>query len=144
MELSKAVFAVWLIGLGFFNTPAEARARVFVEVSLSAQTMHISVDGQEAYVWPVSTGRRGHRTPAGTYHPYWLDQHHRSKLYHDVPMPYSVFFNGDIAIHGTNEVSRLGHPASHGCVRLATKNAATLFKLVRKYGMKETDIVVTN
>ena len=42
-------------------------------------------------------------------------------------MPYSIFFTqtGN-AIHGTNEQRNLGHPVSHGCVRLSVKNAATL------------------
>ena len=60
------------------------------------------------------------------------------------PMPYSIFFLGGYAIHGTNAVSRLGRPASHGCVRLAPGNASQLFSMVRRYGMGNTRIVVTN
>jgi L,D-transpeptidase catalytic domain len=42
-----------------------------------------------------------------------------------------VFFTKEgHAIHGTYEVKRLGKPASHGCVRLSTENAATLYALV--------------
>jgi hypothetical protein len=36
----------------------------------------------------------------------------------------------------------LGNPASHGCVRLAPRNAATLYKLVGKHGKAATRIVV--
>jgi hypothetical protein len=46
-------------------------------------------------------------------------------------MPHSIFFAGGYAIHGSYEISRLGRPASHGCIRLHPKNAATLFELVR-------------
>lgn len=35
-----------------------------------------------------------------------------------------------IYIHGTNEVEKLGTPASHGCIRLSPQDAATLFDLV--------------
>ena len=35
-----------------------------------------------------------------------------------------------IYIHGTNEVEKLGTPASHGCIRLSPQDAATLFELV--------------
>lgn len=35
-----------------------------------------------------------------------------------------------IYIHGTNEVEKLGSPASHGCIRLSPQDAATLFDLV--------------
>jgi lipoprotein-anchoring transpeptidase ErfK/SrfK len=34
------------------------------------------------------------------------------------------------AIHGSYEVKTLGQPVSHGCVRIAPENAATLFALV--------------
>ncbi len=35
-----------------------------------------------------------------------------------------------IYIHGTNEVEKLGTPASHGCIRLSPQDVATLFNLV--------------
>ena len=45
--------------------------------------------------------------------------------------------------HGTNHISRLGGPASHGCVRLHPANAATLFHLVRRFGMRNTAIMIS-
>jgi hypothetical protein len=64
-----------------------------------------------------------------------------SKEWDDAPMPHAVFFTKDgHAIHGTNEVKRLGKPASHGCVRLSPKNAATLYSLVAKNGLEHTQI----
>jgi lipoprotein-anchoring transpeptidase ErfK/SrfK len=44
-------------------------------------------------------------------------------------MPYAIFFNEGKAIHGF--AGSVGGPASHGCVRLSTGNAKTLFRLVR-------------
>src|SRR5437660_9943413 len=58
-------------------------------------------------------------------------------------MPHSIFFHGGYAIHGSYEVSRLGGPASHGCVRLRPSEAATLFRLVQEHGKENTEIVVT-
>ena len=58
-------------------------------------------------------------------------------------MPNAVFFHQGIAVHGTEAVSRLGTPASHGCVRLAPENAAAFFDLVETYGKFNTKIVVT-
>ena len=55
-------------------------------------------------------------------------------------MPYSIFFHGGYAIHGTTDIKNLGTVASHGCVRLHPDNAETLFKLVDKVGMKNTKI----
>ena len=57
-------------------------------------------------------------------------------------MPYSVFFHGGYAIHGTTEIRSLGRPASHGCVRLHTNNAARLFELVQRHGKDDTRISV--
>ena len=57
-------------------------------------------------------------------------------------MPHSIFFSGGYAIHGSYEISRLGRPASHGCIRLHPSNAATLFALVQA-DMGDTRIVVT-
>jgi lipoprotein-anchoring transpeptidase ErfK/SrfK len=57
-------------------------------------------------------------------------------------MPYSIFFDGGYAIHGSYEISHLGRPASHGCIRLHPDNAAVLFTLV-KANVKDTQIVVT-
>ena len=58
-------------------------------------------------------------------------------------MPHAVFFTKDgHAIHGTLEVKRLGKPASHGCVRLSPENAATLFALVEKTGLDNTQVVL--
>ena len=58
-------------------------------------------------------------------------------------MPYAVFFRGGYAIHGTYHVGNLGRPASHGCVRLNTGNAATLFSLVSQYGYGNTAIIIS-
>jgi hypothetical protein len=102
------------------------------------------VDGTAKYNWPVSTGRgKRYTTPTGVYKPEWLARMWRSKQYHNSPMPHSVFFHNGFALHGTNEVRRLGHEASHGCVRLSPANAATLYALVEK-NMAATRIVVSD
>jgi hypothetical protein len=59
-------------------------------------------------------------------------------------MPHSIFFIKDgHAIHGSYEVKNLGRPVSHGCVRIAPKNAATLYALVAENGLQNTRVVVT-
>jgi lipoprotein-anchoring transpeptidase ErfK/SrfK len=57
-------------------------------------------------------------------------------------MPYSVFFLGGYAIHGTTDIAHLGRPVSHGCIRLHPDNARKLFSLIRTIGMKATAIVI--
>ena len=104
--------------------------------------MSVAVDGADLATWPVSTARRGYRTPAGSYHPYSLERMHYSRLYDDTPMPYSIFFRGGYAIHGTTETRNLGRAVSHGCVRLSPANARTLFELVQSHGRQNTAIEI--
>jgi hypothetical protein len=67
---------------------------------------------------------------------------HYSRQYDWAPMPYAVFFNRGVAVHGTNAIGSLGRPASHGCVRLHPKNAKILYNLVHQHGEKLTRVVV--
>ena len=119
-------------------------ASLIAKVDVSKQTMTVIRHGKVIYSWPVSTARKGKITPRGSYSPKSLSRYHKSSLYNNAPMPYSIFFRGNYAVHGTNQVSRLGRPASAGCVRLHTANAAKLFSLVKKHGFKNTRIVVQN
>lgn len=102
--------------------------------------------------WQVSTGLEeplpspsgkmlGTDTPQGVFK---LD---RGRFYEDytsrqwqAPMPFAMFFDwridgrtSGLAIHGTDEQGEkeLGQRASHGCIRLSTDNARTLFHLIR-------------
>ncbi len=123
-------------------TAAEAKA-VVILISKVKQQMTVTVDGDQEFVWPVSTGARGYDTPSGTFRPFRMEKEHFSKEWDDAPMPHSMFFTGQgHAIHGSFHVKSLGRKASHGCVRLAPANAAKLFALVQKAGMSNTTIVL--
>jgi hypothetical protein len=120
-----------------------ASAEVLVTIDKTTQHMTVSVDGQDRYSWPVSTGVPGHDTPSGTYTPNRMDRDHFSKEWDDAPMPNAIFFTDmGHAIHGTGSVSALGRPASHGCVRLSRAHSAELFALVKAEGMANTQVVV--
>ncbi len=121
---------------------ARAEAGIVVTVDKSAQRLSVAVDGFNRYEWPVSTARWGYRTPNGSYRPERLERKWFSRKYDNSPMPYSIFFDGGYAIHGSYEISRLGSPASHGCIRLHPQHAAILFSLV-KQNVHNTRIVVT-
>jgi lipoprotein-anchoring transpeptidase ErfK/SrfK len=120
-----------------------AHAHVLIHVDKNSQQMTVSVDGAPRYQFAVSTGRAGYGTPNGTYSPQRLERTWFSKEYYNSPMPYSIFFHGGYAIHGSYEISRLGGPASHGCIRLHPQNAAALFALVRQQGVGATTILVS-
>jgi hypothetical protein len=120
-----------------------SEARIVVNVDKSSQRMSVSVDGATRYVWEVSTGRANFSTPTGVYRPEVLERSHFSTKYYNSPMPYSIFFHRGYAIHGSYEISKLGGPASHGCIRLHPQNAETLFSLVQHQGLNATTIVVS-
>jgi lipoprotein-anchoring transpeptidase ErfK/SrfK len=122
--------------------PGSAKTAVLVTVDKSHQRMTVSVDGIPRYSWDISTGRAGYGTPSGIYRPQHLARKWFSKEYYDSPMPYSVFFHGGFAIHGSYEIARLGGPASHGCIRLHPANAAILFRLIKTHGTGNTRIIV--
>lgn len=141
--MSRSVLVAVALLLSVVGTVGQsAAASLVASVDLSSQTMTVSRYGKVIHVWKVSTARRGYVTPRGSWRPTRMHKMWFSKKYDDAPMPYSVFYNGGYAIHGTGAVSRLGTPASHGCVRLLTANAAKFYSLVREIGPGNTRIVV--
>lgn len=141
MRNALLTFFVLTLSLGAPIDTADARVRVHIDKS--SQVMRVYVGGYLRHTWRVSTGRRGYNTPTGTYRPKRLARRHYSSKYHGSPMPYSIFFRGGYAIHGSYQTRQLGRRASHGCVRLHPRNAARLFSLVRA-NRSGTRIVITN
>ena len=139
------IFTAFALALTFIcaMSATSQAATLVAKVDIATQTMTVVHRGVVKYRWKVSTARRGKVTPAGTWSAKWLSKNHRSSRYNNAPMPYSIFYNGNYAVHGTNQVNRLGSPASAGCIRLHTQNAALLYKLAQKEGLKNTRIIVS-
>ncbi|GGY97528.1 L,D-transpeptidase family protein [Novosphingobium colocasiae] len=112
---------------------------VLIVVSKASQRMFVFKDGQPWQTSPVSTGRRGHSTPAGVFPILQKAVRHRSNLYSNAPMPYMqrLTWRG-VAIHAGHLP---GYPASHGCIRLPLAFARALYGLTRA---STTTVVVTN
>ena len=136
-----ALLVAATLTLSFGGTGAFA-AKVVAKIDISDQKMRVYINGIRRHSWKVSTARRGYRTPIGSWHPTRTHKMWYSRKYHMSPMPYSIFFLGGYAVHGTNAVKRLGKPASHGCIRLHTKNAKRLYSLVQKYGRNNVEIKI--
>ena len=117
------IVAAIVFACAFLTALAAARAEVVITVDKTAQRLSVDVDGAHRYDWPVSTARIGYRTPNGAYRPERLARKWFSRKYDWSPMPWSIFFDEGYAIHGSYEISRLGRPASHGCIRLRPNNA---------------------
>lgn len=134
-----------------FTTPAMARSIPKVASGsyravayLGSQKMRLFRNGSLEDEWLISSARSGKHTPKGVYKPYFLSLNHKSSLYNNAPMPYSVFFKGNYATHGTNEVSRLGSRASAGCIRCPTEKAGLLFGVAHGLGHDALTIEITN
>ncbi len=123
---------------------------VWAYVSITTQRLYLYEYGQQIATWKVSTGLYG-PTRTGDFRPkrvydYWDSTRYPDGDYNGLGnMPYAVFYYGGFAIHGTTRGnwSRLGHPASHGCVRLHPDNAYTFNRMVRRYGLSNSWITVT-
>lgn len=112
---------------------------VVIVVSKASQRMYVYADGALWATSPVSTGKRGKATPAGTFAILQKKVFHRSNLYSNAPMPYMqrLTWSG-IAMHAGHLP---GYPASHGCIRLPRAFAKSLYDLTRH---SSTAVIVTD
>ncbi|MPZ65810.1 MAG: L,D-transpeptidase family protein [Pseudonocardiaceae bacterium] len=100
-------------------------------INLSENLSWLMSDGDVTFgPVPVSHGKPGYETPPGVFQMSFKNRDHHSSIY-DAPMPYSVFFNGDIAFHEGSVDQQ-----SHGCVRLPHDAARTYF-----YDLEPGDVV---
>ena len=122
----------------------DALKPVIALVKISDQKLQLYERGKFLSQWDISSARPGKITPRGSWTAKWLSRNHKSSIYDGAEMPYSVFFNGDYAIHGTHQVNKLGEPASAGCIRLHPENAKIFFELARLYGVENTLVKIVN
>src|SRR2546430_8199744 len=88
-----------------------------VEVDLGNQRLRAYQGARLVLDSSISTGREGKKTPAGGFKAGPVKTRmHRSRLYHNAPMPWRVQVHQNIFIHGFPKVPR--RPSPHGCIRL--------------------------
>jgi hypothetical protein len=132
-------------GRFMIDNEAAKKAAVRFTVSLSSQTLTVEAADFNA-VFKISSGLAPeHGTPGSgrCFSPDFMEEMHYSSLYNKAPMPNSIFFNGNIAMHATGAEALLGQPASHGCIRLSKVNAKTVYDLVKAHGKANASICVT-
>jgi lipoprotein-anchoring transpeptidase ErfK/SrfK len=134
-------------------TPDNAHVRV----SLSKQRAYLMTGDQIAIDSPISSGKRGHTSPTGSFTVQEKDKDHRSTIYGDYVDSQGRVVRGgissqiDSAPSGTHFVGapmkwfmRLtgegvgmhvgilpGYPASHGCIRMPEPAAALFYAHVK-------------
>lgn len=128
-----------------------------VIVSLTKQRAYLMVGDEIAIDSPISSGKRGHTTPNGSFTVMEKDKDHHSSLYGDYKDSSGRTVRGgvsariDSAPSGTHFVGasmkwfmRLtgegvgmhvgilpGYPASHGCIRMPEPGAAAFYSKVK-------------
>ena len=117
---------------------------VIALIRIGDQKLQLYEKGRFLSEWDISSARAGKITPRGSWTAKWLSKNHKSSIYDGAEMPFSVFFDGDYAIHGTRQIHRLGEPASAGCIRLHPDNAKIFFDLAMLYGVENTLVRIVN
>ena len=107
-----------------------AKGPLQIIVSIADQRISVYDDGTLIARSSVSTGVQGHPTPVGVFSVIGKELWHRSNIYSAAPMPYMqrITWSG-IALHAG---VLPGHPASHGCIRLAKDFAIQLWHLTKR------------
>ena len=108
------------------NNPVSGK---IIDVNLSTQSLTAYQNGQVYVSTLISTGLPGHDTPTGTF---YVQRKIESELmagegYYLPGVPYTQYFYGLYALHGTYWHSNFGYTMSHGCVNLPTDMAAALY-----------------
>jgi len=104
-----------------------------IVISINQQKLHLYADGTEVADSLVATGVPALPTPTGVFSVIGKERFHRSNIYSGAPMPFMqrITWSG-VALH---EGENIGHPASHGCIRMPREFAMKLFS-VTKVGVR--------
>ena len=108
----------------------------WIDIDVREQVLTAYTGNKAVFTTLVSTGRRT-RTPLGS-HRVWAkiaatDMRSRprdAKHYQLWDVPWTVFFKGAYALHGTYWHRRFGYHKSAGCVNLSPRDARTLFGFI--------------
>lgn len=108
------------------------RGPVVALVSIPQQVMHVYRNGVLIGRTSVSTGAKGHATPAGVFTILEKRKRHYSSTYNNAPMPnmQRLTWRG-VAMHSGKLP---GYPASHGCIRMPYDFSELLFGITQKGG----------
>jgi lipoprotein-anchoring transpeptidase ErfK/SrfK len=98
-------------------------------ISINQQKLHFYSNGVHVADTSIATGVAAHPTPFGVFSIIQKQIFHRSNIYSNAPMPYMqrITWSG-VAMH---EGQNIGHPASHGCIRMPHDFAVRLYRLTK-------------
>lgn len=118
MKYSSIVIFVFIL----FSTFVYAAKEIIID--LKYQKIYAIENGVIMMDDKISSGKKGYRTPTGTFKILEKQRHHISTIY-NLPMPYMLrLTNRGVAIHQGYVPN---YPASHGCIRVPKRFAEKLF-----------------
>ena len=113
-------------------------SEVWIHVDLSEQNLVVYRGDHPIFATLVSTGMDGHETPVGFFR---IQRKLRTATmanlgpdagddaYRIEDVPWTQYFDGNLAIHGSFWHNRFGLERSHGCINLSPADARTVFEL---------------
>ena len=109
-------------------------ASKLIKIDLSKQKLYAIENGNIVFSGDISSGKKGHRTPRGTFKILDKERFHISNKYPEpnggAKMPYMHrLTNSGLAIH---QGYLPGYPASHGCIRVRKTTAKKLWRWSRE------------
>jgi lipoprotein-anchoring transpeptidase ErfK/SrfK len=106
----------------------------WIEVDLSEQRIYAHEGQKTVFKAVVSTGIAQYPTRTGRFKVYAKYRATRMRgPGYDLPnVPWTMFYQGDFAIHGTYWHNNFGRPMSHGCINMKTVEAKWLYNWAPK------------
>jgi hypothetical protein len=148
-RLAAAVAAL-LVAMGFGRGADADTASQYIYISKQTpQHLYLIDGGRVLFESPVNTGIRQSPTPSGRFRVFSSVERRNMKgtdprtgrRYNDKNVPYVMYFDGGMAIHGFYRRS-YGYPQSFGCVELPVYKARELYQLLD--GGTGTEVVVAD
>jgi lipoprotein-anchoring transpeptidase ErfK/SrfK len=145
-----------IISTLFATSSSTSANQVSLAVSTKKNILELRVGNKVIHRYDVSVGKKAHPTPPGAYavnhivwNPSWVPPKEKWAKGKQPAAPGSdknpmkvvkIFFREpDFYIHGTGDEDALGGAASHGCIRMAQKDAFALGRYLMDHGGAEKD-----
>jgi len=130
--LRHLMFGFGLLSATMLSPAAFAEAAGTLQIIVSKNKQSLTVYDGDTVVSTsrVSTGKAGHATPSGIFSILQKSKYHESNIYSNAPMPWMqrLTWSG-IALH---EGVVPNYPASHGCIRMPSEFARSLYKMTER------------
>ena len=89
-------------------------------ISRAQKKMSLVQDGRILFTRAARFARPGWESPEGEYRIWYMNRDQISTIFGErTPMPYAIFYDGNVAIHFSDDFDLLGYQSgSHGCSQL--------------------------